>query len=347
MTSRSRIIIGVIVFCAASSILVNSCRKSDAGRRTTPLSFTVPDGFPQPVYDFSTNPSTEEGFQLGKKLFYDSRLASHNDVSCGSCHQQLAAYTTFDHDLGHGTNHQHTTRNVPGIFNMVWQKEFEWDGRVNNLEQQMITCITAPEKMGMTVETVINKIDTVAEYKTMFNAAFGDGTITGERIAKALTQFVGMIVSANSTYDKMKRGEASFNSSQLAGYELFKSHCTSCHTEPLFTDFTYRNIGLPHRNFHEDAGRMRVTGSASDSLKFKVPSLRNVGITSYYAHDGRFAGITEVLDHYTSGIVSTPTLDPLLQSPMQLTNLEKFYIMEFLFTLNDSAMVADRRFSAD
>ncbi len=140
----------ICLLITAGIITVNSCRKSSFERfePPTPISFNVPEGFPQPQYTFQNNPLTEEGFQLGRKLFHDSRLSKNIDVTCGSCHQQHAAYTTFDHDLGHGTNHQHTRRNVPVIFNMVWHSEFEWDGKNTNFEEQAMSCLLASEKNG-------------------------------------------------------------------------------------------------------------------------------------------------------------------------------------------------------
>src|SRR6476620_758338 len=152
MNRIAAILVIVICVAGAGSIVVSSCNKSDSVRRrpTTPVNFTVPPGFPATVYDFNENPVTEEGFALGRKLFHDNRLSANADVTCASCHQQHAAYTTFDHDLGHGTNHQHTRRNVPAIFNMAWQREFEWDGRTKKLLDQPMACMTAPEKMGET-----------------------------------------------------------------------------------------------------------------------------------------------------------------------------------------------------
>jgi cytochrome c peroxidase len=346
MNFKFRLTLVLILIISVCSIITNACRKSSVGSnaKTTPLNFVAPGGFPEPVYDFSSNPLTEEGFALGRKLFHDHTLSKNADVTCNSCHQQQAAYTTFDHDLGHGTNHQHTTRNVPVIFNMVWQHEFQWDGSVLNLEEQPLKCMTAPEKMGEEVNSVVSKLSTDNEYRKMFAKAFGDENISGERIAKALTQFVVMIVSANSKYDKMKRGEATFDASEQNGYEIFKSKCSSCHTEPLFKDLSYRNTGLPVNPFHPDYGRMMVTGNTSDSLKFKVPSLRNVGLTGYYTHDGRFVYFSEMLDHYINGVQQGPTLDPLLKNNIPLTDLEKFYVQQFLYTLDDSTLVTDPRF---
>jgi cytochrome c peroxidase len=308
------------------------------------LVFTVPEGFPEPVYKFQNNPLTEEGFALGKKLFHDHLLSKNLDVSCGSCHQQHAAFTTFDHDLGHGTNHQHTTRNVPGIFNMAWHPAMQWDGSIANIEAQPLACMTAPEKMGEEVDNVTSKLSGDEEYRKLFGKAFGDEKINGQRISLALTQFVASLVSANSKYDQVKKGILTFNASEENGYLIFKTNCASCHVEPMFSDFSYRNNGLPLNQFHADYGRMQVTGNSNDSLKFKVPSLRNVALTAYYTHDGRFNALSEMIGHYSDGIVNSATLDPLLVNKIPLSDLEKFYLQEFLFTLSDSSLVRDPRF---
>lgn len=341
------IIISTLCFIAVASVIVNACRKSDHKRFNSPkqVTFEVPEGFPEPVYDFANNPLTEEGIALGRKLFYESRVAAFDDVSCGSCHQQHAAFTQFDHDLGHGTNHQHTTRNNPGIFNMAWHTSMQWDGSVPDLFSQIEACITAPEKMGETLNDVAGKLSGDSAYRQLTGEAFGDENLTGERIQKALTQFVATIVSANSKYDKMKRGEVQFNASEQSGYDIFKSKCASCHKEPLFTDFSFRNNGLEVNPAHPDYGRMQFTGNSSDSLKFKVPSLRNVGFTGYFGHDGRFLDFTQMIHHYRDGPVNSPTLDPLLQDPMPFSNLEIFYLQEFLYTLDDSTLVSDPRFA--
>src|SRR3954468_14513913 len=94
----------------------------------TPLKFVVPEGWPKPAYDFKSNPLTKEGFDLGKKLFYDGRLSKDGNFACATCHQQFAAFSTIDHDFSHGFNNSLTTRNAPALFNLAWQKDFMWDG---------------------------------------------------------------------------------------------------------------------------------------------------------------------------------------------------------------------------
>lgn len=327
-------------------LLVNACKKSgDGNSGPHALDFPTPAGFPAPQYTFTGNPLTQEGFDLGRKLFYDGLLSKDGNFPCASCHQQFAAFATYDHPLSHGFDNQFTLRNAPGLFNMVWNKEMHWDGGITNIEVQPLAPLTAPNEMAEDINNVISKLQQDGEYKKMFAAAFGDETINSQRMLFAITQFVGSLVSANSKYDQVKQGQASFTLTEQNGYALFQSKCTGCHPEPLFTDNSFRNAGLPVDSFINDFGRMRITNKPEDSLKFKVPSLRNVALTFPYGHDGRFSSITSVLDHYSSGIQTSPTLDPLLKNKIALTNAEKFYVLEFLKTLTDSTFISDERFS--
>ena len=339
----------IIIICIAASTgtLINACKKKDVENApaTTPISFAIPKGFPTQFYQFTNNPLTQQGFDLGKKLFYDGRLSKDGNFPCGSCHQQSAAFATFDHDLSHGFNNQFTTRNAPGIFNMAWHKELHWDGGINHIEVQPLAPLTAPNEMAEDINNVVSKLQADSKYRQMFKAAYGDETVNSQRILLAITQFVSLLVSGDSKYDKVKAGKASFNSYEESGYKLFQAKCVSCHQEPLFTDFSYRNSGLKLNGTLKDFGRMRITNRKEDSLKFKVPSLRNLFQTYPYGHDGRFISISQVLEHYSTGIQDGPTLDPLLKNKIPLTATEKFYLIQFLGTLTDSTFLNDKRFA--
>jgi cytochrome c peroxidase len=337
--------IAIIIFLVLGSFLVNACKKSGGDSGPHPLSFAIPPGFPDPSYNFSTNPLTEEGFALGRKLFYDGRLSKDGNFPCASCHQQFAAFANFDHSLSHGFNNQFTLRNSPGLFNMAWNKQLHWDGGIAHIEVQPLAPLTAPNEMAEDINNVLNKLQQDEEYKRMFRAAFGEETINSQRMLLAITQFVGSIISANSKYDKVKKGTATFTTEEQNGYTLFKAKCASCHTEPLFTDNSFRNNGMPVDPTIRDYGRMGITNKKEDSLKFKVPSLRNVAITFPYGHDGRFASITSILEHYNSGIQDGPTLDPLLKNKIPLSNFDQFYLLSFLKTLTDSTLLTDKRFA--
>jgi cytochrome c peroxidase len=339
------------ILVTATVLLQESCRKKDSGLQNpgynpTFLKLELPPGWPQPGFNiFATNPLTEEGFQLGRKLFYDGRLSKDGNFPCASCHQQFAAFSTFDHDLSHGFNNSFTTRNAPGLFNLAWMKDLHWDGGINHIEVQPLAPLTAPNEMAENVDSVLTKLKKDTAYTRMFRAAFEDGTINSQHLLKALAQFMGSIISADSKYDMVKKGLATFTSSEQAGYTFFKAKCESCHREPLFTDFSYRNTGLPINTFLNDFGRMSITGNRSDSLKFKVPSLRNASLTYPYTHDGRFTTIGQVLDHYRTGVQAGATTDPLLAGGIPMTSNDRINLILFLNTLTDNTLVSDPRFA--
>jgi cytochrome c peroxidase len=198
--------------------------------------------------------------------------------------------------------------------------------------------------MAESVDHVISKLKNDPVYRQMFFAAFGDNKVTSDRIYKALSQFLINLVSSNSKYDRVKRGEDQFSPEEQMGYAVFQAKCSTCHKEPLFTDFSYRNIGLPIDPSLNDYGRFKVTGNPADSFKFRTPSLRNNDFTSYYTHDGRFSLPRNVIQHYRSGIVPSSTLDPILIGGMTLTNTEENNLVFFLRTLSDSAFLNNSRF---
>lgn len=310
------------------------------------LKFVVPAGWPKPVYDLSKNPVTPAGFQLGRRLFYDPILSRDTTISCASCHLQATGFTHVDHQLSHGIYGRVGTRNSPVIMNMAWSKAFMWDGGVNHLDMQPLSPITSPDEMDETIENVVRKLNGTAKYRGMFYAAFGDSAVTGQKTLLALSQFVLMLNSYNAKYDKYIRKEpgGEFTEQELRGLSIFRKNCASCHTEPLFTNQEFANNGLPVDTTLMDTGRMKITGNPADSLKFKVPTLRNIQFTYPYMHDGRFKKLPEVLKHYTTGIQKSKTLDARLQLPIEMTHEEKIDLVAFLLTLTDRDFLFDQRF---
>lgn len=331
------------------SFLLGGCAPEEGPQAispgTEPISFSVPFGFPPPVYSFQNNPLTQEGFELGRKLFYDPILSRDSTISCGSCHQQSVAFAHADHRLSHGIDDLQGNRNSPGLYNLAWFPNFMWDGGVNHLEVQPLAPITNPVEMDETMANVLIKLRRSQTYRTMFLSAFDTDSITTQRVMYAMAQFMGAMVSAGSKYDQHRLGTASLTSSEANGLSLFRTHCESCHREPLMTDMQFRNNGL-NQNFVSDPGRAMITGLPQDSGLFRVPSLRNVALTDPYMHDGRFSNLTQVLNHYSSGIVSSSTLDPhFINGPIPLTTQDKTDIIAFLHTLTDHRYISDRRFS--
>ncbi len=346
----------LVILTGASFLLLFSCKKDDPKEPlvTDPslqnIEFKVPQNWPLPVHNYSDNALTTAGFKLGRKLFYDPVLSSDSTVSCGSCHQAFAVFAQLDHPVSHGVDSRLGIRNSPALFNLNWYTSLFWDGGVNHIELQPFGPITNPLEMNETLANVIAKLQANEAYKSMFNDAFGTTEINTQRMARALAQFMGLMISSNSKFDKYKRGETGNDLTQVeqTGYSVFKDKCASCHKEPLFTDFSFRNNGLePISNTggYVDSGRGRITPDIPTSYyTFKVPTLRNLKYTAPYMRDGRFNTLDQVLDHYTAGIHQTPNLDPLLTNGITLSADDRTALKAFLNTLNDEKVVKDVRF---
>lgn len=335
----------IVLSIVILSHVAGSCKRQQQPLVNTALQQSIPSNLGQPVYKFEDNPLSEEAFQFGRRLFYDGRLSRDSQFPCASCHQQIAAFGTYQHDRSHGYNFSHTLRNAPPLFNLAWEKELHWDGRFRSLYTEASQPILAPNEMAENFFTIIFRIGGDTGYQRLCRAAFGSPVITEERILKALAQFTGNITIADSRFDRYKKGSAALSTSELNGYQLYQAKCATCHPEPMFTDYSYRNIGLPVDTELNDYGRMRVTGNSTDSLKFKVPTLRNVQVTENYFHDGRFNTLSQVLDHYISGVQNSATLDPLLVNKIPLTPTEKTDVIAFLKTLTDSSILHNTRYS--
>ncbi|MDB5975791.1 MAG: cytochrome-c peroxidase [Nevskia sp.] len=303
----------------------------------------VPEGWPVPRYDFAGNPVTSAGFALGRRLFYDPILSRDGSIACGSCHQQFAAFAHLDHRVSHGIGGVNGKRNTPGLFNLAWQPDLMWDGSVHHLELQPVAPMSNPVEMGGSLALAVDKLRRNARYPELFAQAFGSPGVDSQRLLRALAQFTGTLVSADSRYDRFVKGKEAFTPQERDGLDLFREHCASCHREPLFSDFSYRNNGLDAAP--RDAGRAVVSGRDEDQGRFRVPSLRNIALTAPYMHDGRYDSLEQVLDHYSGGIQPSPTLDPSLAHGVPLSPDQRTALLAFLDTLTDESFVHDRRFA--
>jgi len=304
----------------------------------------IPKGFPKPHYKFKNNKLSPEIFVLGRKLFYDPILSKDSTISCASCHQRIAAFGHFDHPLSHGINGLIGKRNVPSLQNLIWQDTYMWDGGVNNLEVQPISPITNPVEMNETLASVIEKLNRNKAYAEEFRIAFNDTVISSQELLKALAQFTGLMISADSRYDRYMKGEDTFSGSEKNGLELFRSKCATCHQEPLFTDNSYRNNGLKPDTSLQDKGRGAITGLKSDDYKFKVPSVRNTERNYPYMHDGRFRNLKGVLNYYGNPENFAPNSAKEIYKIGKLSDQDKKDIIAFLLTLTDQTFLYDRRF---
>lgn len=323
-----------------------SCKKAREKEEIVPIEgqkkadfFSYPSYFPKPLYDFSQNELTAEKIQLGRMLFYDPILSRDSTVACASCHQPFSAFSHLQHSVSHGIDRQLGSRNAPGVFNMAWMPSFMLDGGVNHLDVQPIAAITNVVEMDDKLSNVIRKLNNDQKYRNRFNMEFGKDSIDSQQMLKALSQFMLTIVSGNSKYDQYKQGKTTLSSSELEGMLLVQQKCTPCHGGELFTDFSFRNIGLDSTfGDPDDLGRERISGLKSDRRKFRVPTLRNFTITYPYFHNGVSNSLESVLKRH--GMQDNENLDPLLRSNagFGLSPIEVSKIYDFISTLTDNTI---------
>lgn len=323
---------------AAVLLLLAACVCISASQTLHPA-FFVPKGWPEPVYSFENNQLSESKILLGRALFYDPVLSDNNTISCSSCHLQYTAFAHVDHKLSHGIFDRIGNRNAPALVNLAWHSSFMWDGAVNHLDMQPLAPISNHNEMGSNIESAAERLRKKEIYMSLFKSAFGDSAATGERILKAMSAFMVTLISCDSKYDQVMRGEAVFDEKESKGYKIFKTNCAGCHTEPLFTNLHFESNGLPVDSVLNDVGRMKVTGNAADAFLFKVPTLRNIEFSYPYMHDGRFSTIRQVLDHYDSDATSH------FKNKITLTSSGKVELTAFLLTLTDKKLLFNPEYS--
>jgi cytochrome c peroxidase len=351
------------VFILMIMVATFACKNSSEDEPLTPE--LQPYQFKAPAYfgDYripANNPTTVEGVELGRMLFYEPMLSGNNTMTCASCHVQANAFTDTNR-FSKGIDGVQGTRNSMAISNVLWQSKFFWDGRATSLENQATAPIENPIELHQSLADAVSKLQKSSHYPDLFKKVFGSATITADHIAKAIAQFERTLISANSKYDQYLRGEAVLTESELRGRNLFFTHpspenklrggnCGDCHTGDLAGNGAFHNNGLD--SIFVDKGLEYATFNEYDRGKFKTPSLRNIGYTAPYMHDGRFKTLKQVLDHYNEHVKTSLTLDPLMSATntvgsktLELTEQEKQDIIDFLGTLNDETFVTNPKFS--
>ncbi|NUO02626.1 MAG: hypothetical protein HUU01_18625, partial [Saprospiraceae bacterium] len=294
---------------------------------------------------------TVAGVQLGRMLFYEPLLSKDGSQSCADCHKQEDGFSDIRR-FSIGVEQLPGKRQAMPVMNLAWhQNGFFWDGRALKVRDQSLKPIQDPLEMNETLPNAIAKLSGQKKYTDQFIRAFGDATVTAERMSLAMEQFMLTMVSYNSKYDQYLRGAATLTPAEERGRELFFSEfdpfgsekggeCFHCHGGHNFTNDEFMNNGLDTDASMTDEGRQKVSGNPADRGKFKTPSLRNIVLTPPYMHDGRFATLEEVLDHYNTGVKNSSTVEFILQynlqpGGLQLTAMEKADLIAFLGTLTD------------
>ena len=336
---------------------LNCSNETVDGYEPTPLALEIPQLFSEniiaPVIP-NNNPQTVEGVALGKKLFFDTILSADGTQSCFSCHSPENAFTD-NTATSDGVDGNFGTRNSMPLFNLAWNynERFTWDGKELSLERQALEPVQNPIELHSNWEDVVDRLQSHSDYPELFRLAFKTNTITKELTTKAIAQFERTLISANSKFDTYTLGETTLTVQELNGLDLFlredKGDCFHCHgnpNNPLWTDNAFHNNGLDAT--FTDLGLGAITGDPNDNGKFRSPSLRNLAFTAPYMHDGRFATLDEVINHYSEGLQNSPTIDPLMkkvdEGGVQLTTQEKADLKAFLLTLTDTSFTTNPNF---
>ena len=349
------------VLLGALSLMMVACSpEAPSYPQPTTMAADIPPpglGFPNVPWP-QDNPPTIEGVALGKRLFFDKSLSLDYSISCASCHHPDRAFSdtvVYSQGVGGALG----TMNAMPLFNLLWTNRFFWDGRSPNLRDQVLQPIQDPVEMHLSLGQALGRLSGDAGYRTAFGKAFGDESITLQRLQWALEQYLLSLTSHRSRFDLSRMGLAVLTPSEQRGFNLFMreysapgsgrpvgADCFHCHGGSLFTTRTFENNGL---DSVLKPGFQIVSGLASDRGKFKTPSLRNVGLTAPYMHDGRFATLEEVVEHYNSGIRFSSTLNSNLRvqsGGLRLSAQDKVDLVAFLHTLTDTTLAFNPLFVA-
>lgn len=304
-----------------------------------------PKDFPAPRLN-PNNPVSAAGIKLGKQLFYDPQLSASGKVSCATCHQPARAFTDGV-PTPKLSGHERLLRNTPSLYNLAWSTAFFWEGGGKNLESAIMGPMLHQQEMGGEMQEVSERLSQDECYNGQFEEVFGKPVIHPQWVAKALAQYLYSLIADSSRYDAVQRGQATYTALEEQGAQLFAQHCARCHPAPLFTDNQYHAIGLSI-DIQNDTlenilkGRYRVSYQAKDLGAFKTPGLRNVALTAPYMHDGRYATLKEVIQHYSRLDTTNFPVDSLLQKDMATTkwnSAKTEALLAFLHTLTEEKFI--------
>lgn len=342
-------------------ILFLGCTKEKVGYDPTPYTLKIPSHFPQMPIP-ADNPMTEEGVLLGRMLFYERKLSLDYSISCGTCHAPDASFSD-PQPFSQGVGGTIGTRNAMALINLGWQTSYFWDGRAQTLEDQILEPVPNPVEMHLQWKDAVTRLKSDVTYRNQFYKAFGVIDFDSTHVAKALAQFLRTMISGDSKYDVMYKFannipltaaevavKNTVTAEEWAGYGSFQdlngADCFHCHNGVLVQVQKFANNGLDA--VFTDLGRGAITHNANDNGKFKVPTLRNIVLSAPYMHDGRFVDLDAVIEHYSTGVQHSATIDPLMEfasvGGVHLDEEERNQLKAFLLTLTDYKFVTNPDF---
>lgn len=289
------------------------------------------------VQSWSSSPETRVArVELGRRLFFDPLLSSDGTVSCASCHRPDHGFASPD-EVGVGIGGRVGRRNAPSLLNRGHGEFFSWDGRFHRLEDQSLRPLSDPNEMGHDLEATLRRVQESEAYRPLWEAAFGETTVTAERLGEVLADFQRTLVMGDSPVDRFRAAEVGALSREARqGLWIFESRggCWKCHSGENFTDESFHNTGVGHGLAERDLGRFEVTAEVADRFRYKTPSLRGVMSTAPYMHDGSLKTLEDVVEFYSrGGNREDPERSPLLE-PFDLTTEEKAFLVAFLEALS-------------
>ena len=318
-----------------------ACEKEQPEPPAEPL-LAVPEGFPAPVFP-EGNELTPERWALGKRLFFDPVMSSDATVSCASCHLAELAFTDGK-QFSEGVEGRPGTRNAPTLANVAYHPYYTREGGVPTLEMQILVPIQEHAEFDMNILDIAERLNADSSYVRASRAAYGrvpDAFV----ITRSIACFERTILSGNSRYDQFLQGKnTALSAAGRRGMDLFfgeKTNCPQCHGGFNFTNYAFENNGLYED--YPDPGRFRLTGDEADRALFKVPTLRNVGVTAPYMHDGSLPTLEDVVEHYNSGGKNHPHKSNLIK-PLGLTMQEQADLVAFLKSLTDDDFLNNPKF---
>lgn len=275
--------------------------------------------------------------ELGKMLFFDTRLSGSGKISCATCHQPELNWTDGK-EKSEGHEGAKTARNAPTIANSWFYKKLFWDGRARDLQDQAFAPIVSESEMHSEMPEVIMKLRQVKGYREMFRKAFGSEGIDPDRMTEAIATFEKTVISRRSRFDEFLAGNSkALSNSELRGLHLFRTRarCINCHNGPLLTDNQFHRNNLTFD--YSDDGLFKVTHEDADLRKFKTPSLRDVTRTGPWMHNGRMTSLKQVISRYSVAKFAPGEASPLLKD-LGLSSREQKDLLAFLEAISARAM---------
>lgn len=312
-------------------------------------------GLLKPVTFPADNPYSAAKSELGKMLFFDARLSATGQIACASCHNPELAWTdNSTRSFGH--NRKTGKRNAMPIINSAYAQSLFWDGRAASLEDQARFPIPDEVEMNSNLDIAVENINAILAYKPFFEKAYGDNTVSLERILKAIATYERTITSPKSKFDRFITGNKDlFTDSEVRGLHLFrtKAQCINCHNTGYFSDNQFHNDGQAlFGTKDEDFGRYYVTGNKEDLGKFRTPSLRETSKTGPWMHHGHFPSLLDVVEFYNLGNpapiqkkyigVGRDSLIPKTSPMLKTLNLNKQEVQDLIAFLETLSTTTQR-----